>query len=76
MSKLVKIIGFNSRKALNSRINSKKKNKVLKDFAKLIQINKDKILSENKKDVFYAKRKNVKENLIKRLALNLSLIHI
>ena len=70
MSKLVKIIGFNSRKALNSRINSKKKNKVLKDFAKLIQINKDKILSENKKDVFYAKRKNVKENLIKRLALN------
>ncbi len=70
MSKLVKIIGFNSRKALNSRINSKKKNKVLKDFAKLIQINKDKILGENKKDVFYAKRKNVKENLIKRLALN------
>ena len=70
MSKLVKIIGFNSRKALNSRINSKKKNKVLRDFAKLIQINKDKILSENKKDVFYAKRKNVKENLIKRLALN------
>ena len=70
MSKLVKIIGFNSRKALNSRINSKKKNKVLKDFAKLIQINKDKILSENKKDVFYAKEKNVKENLIKRLALN------
>ena len=70
MSKLVKIIGFNSRKALNSRINSKKKNKVLKDFAKLIQINKGKILSENKKDVFYAKRKNVKENLIKRLALN------
>ncbi|MDC3162006.1 glutamate-5-semialdehyde dehydrogenase [Candidatus Pelagibacter sp.] len=70
MSKLVKIIGFNSRKALNSRINSKKKNKVLKDFAKFIQINKDKILSENKKDVFYAKRKNVKENLIKRLALN------
>ncbi len=70
MSKLVKIIGFNSRKALNSRINSKKKNKVLKDFAKLIQINKDKILSENKKDVFYAKRKDVKENLIKRLALN------
>ena len=70
MSKLVKIIGFNSRKALNSRINSKKKNKVLIDFATLIQINKDKILSENKKDVFYAKRKNVKENLIKRLALN------
>ena len=70
MSKLVKIIGFNSRKALNSRINSKKKNKVLKDFAKLIQINKDKILSENKKDVFYAKEKNVKDNLIKRLALN------
>ena len=70
MSKLVKIIGFNSRKALNSRINSKKKNKVLKDFAKLIQTNKDKILSENRKDIFYARGKNLKENLIKRLALN------
>ena len=32
MSKLLKKIGLNSRKALNSSISPKKKNKVLKDF--------------------------------------------
>ena len=53
MSKLLKKIGFNSRKALNSSISPKKKNKVLKDFVKLIEINKNKIINENKKDIFY-----------------------
>ena len=70
MSKQLKQIGLNSRNALNSKINTKKKNKVLKDFVNLIKINKDKIINENKKDVFYARGKNLKENLIKRLALN------
>ena len=44
MSKLLKKIGLNSRKALNSSISPKKKNKVLKDFVKLIEINKNKPL--------------------------------
>ena len=70
MSKLLKKIGLNSRKALNIKINSKKKNKVLKDFVKLIENNKKKILNENKKDIKFAKQKNLKENLIKRLSLN------
>ena len=43
MSILLKKIGLNSRKALNSSISPKKKNKVLKDFVKLIEINKNKI---------------------------------
>jgi len=51
MSKLLKKIGLNSRKALNSSISPKKKNKVLKDFVKLIEINKNKIISENKLDI-------------------------
>ena len=51
MSKLLKKIGSNSRKALNIKINSKKKNKVLKDFVTLIKNNKNKILNENKKDI-------------------------
>ena len=70
MSKQLKQIGLNSRHALSSRINTKKKNKVLKDFINLIKINKNKIINENKKDIFYARGKNLKENLIKRLALN------
>ena len=70
MSKLLKKIGLNSRKALNSSISPKKKNKVLKDFVKLIEINKNKIISENKKDIFYARGKKLKENLIQRLTLS------
>ena len=70
MSKILKKIGLNSRKALNSSISPKKKNKVLKDFVKLIEINKNKIISENKKDIFYARRKKLKENLIQRLTLS------
>ena len=70
MSKLLKKIGLNSRKALNSSISSNKKNKVLKDFVKLIEINKNKIISENKKDIFYARGKKLKENLIQRLTLS------
>ena len=60
MSKLLKKIGLNSRKALNSSISPKKKNKVLKDFVKLIEINKNKIISENKKDIF--NRSNIIKN--------------
>ena len=70
MSKLLKKIGLNSRKVLNSNISPKKKNRVLRDFVKLIEINKNKIISENKKDIFYARGKKLKENLIQRLALN------
>jgi len=70
MSKQLKKIGLNSRKALNSSISPKKKNKVLKDFVKLIEINKNKIISENKKDIFYARGKKLKENLIQRLTLS------
>ena len=70
MSKLLKKIGSNSRKALNIKINSKKKNKVLKDFVTLIKNNKNKILNENKKDIKFAKQRNLKENLINRLSLN------
>ena len=49
MSKLLKKIGLNSRKALNTSISPKKKNEVLKYFINLIQINKKKIISNAKK---------------------------
>ncbi len=51
MSKLLKKIGLNSRKALNSSISPKKKNKVLKDFVKLIEINKNKINGKGQMDL-------------------------
>jgi len=70
MNKLLNKIGQNSKIAFRSKINSKKKNKVLNDFCRLIIKNEQKIISENKKDIKFAKLKKLKENLIKRLSLN------
>ena len=47
-----------------------KKNKVLLDFANLIEKNKKKIIKQNYKDIRLARKNNLKENLIKRLELN------
>ncbi len=70
MSKLLNNIGKKARIAFKSKINTKVKNKVLEDYCKLIIKNKNKIISENKKDIKVAEAKKLKENLIKRLALN------
>ncbi len=70
MSKLLNNIGKKARIAFKSKINTKVKNKVLEDYYKLIIKNKNKIISENKKDIKVAEAKKLKENLIKRLALN------
>ena len=53
-------IGKKSKKAFFSPVNTKKKNKVLKDYCKLIKKNKKKIITQNKKDIYYAKKKGFK----------------
>ncbi len=63
-------IGKKSREAFSSKLNTKTKNKVLKDYLSLIDKNRKLILNENKKDMLIAKRKKIKENLIKRLNLD------
>jgi len=70
MNKILNKIGQNSKIAFRNKINSKKKNKVLNDFCSLIIKNEQKIISENKKDIKFAKSKKLKENLINRLSLN------
>jgi len=70
MSEYIKKIGEKAKIAFKSKINSKVKNKVLKDYCKLIIKNKNKIIRENKKDIKIAEKKKLKENLIKRLSLN------
>ncbi len=70
MKNLLLNIGKNSKKAFSSEVNSKKKNKVLKDFILLIKQNKKSILSANKKDINKAHKKGLKTNLINRLILN------
>ena len=62
-------IGNKSKKAITSQLNSKKKNKVLKDYCDLIKKNKKLIINQNKKDIFNAQKKGLKKNLIDRLIL-------
>jgi len=63
-------IAIKAKKASKIKIGSKKKNKVLKKFLNLINKNKKKILKENNKDIKFAIKNNLPENLIDRLTLN------
>ena len=70
MKNLLINIGKKSKKAFSNQINSKKKDKILKDYYRLIEKNKKLILNENKKDIKNAIKKKVKDNLIQRLILD------
>ena len=70
MKKSLTILGQNAKKALTNFVSSKKKDRVLEDFRKLIVRNQSKIISENKKDLQIAAKKRLKESLIKRLFLD------
>ncbi len=69
MSKYIKLIGKKAKKALENKVDSRTKNKVLKNYLFLLKKNKKKILKENKKDVKFAKKNKLKTNLIDRLML-------
>jgi len=70
MNNVMKLIGIKARKASQSNINTKIKNKVLSDYAKLIEKEKLFIIRENIKDIKFAKTKKIKQNLINRLQIN------
>ena len=64
------LIGIKARKASEYKVTTEVKNKVLNDYAKSIKNEKKFIINENSKDINYARKKGLKENLIKRLHLN------
>jgi len=70
MIEYMNLIGIKARKARDYKIATKVKNKVLNDYAKLIKNEKKLIISQNLKDINYARKKGLKDNLIKRLLLN------
>ena len=63
-------IGQNARKACLDKINSKTKNKILKRYAVLLDIEKESIIKANQKDIEFALKKGLKSNLIERLAID------
>ena len=74
MNIYLKKIGINAHKAFEKKIDTKVKNKVLNKYAYLIKKNKLKIITQNKKDLKFAKKKSLKQNFLKRLSLDLKKI--
>ena len=70
MIKYMNLVGIKARKASEYKVTTKVKNKILNDYAKLIKNEKKFIINQNSKDINYARKKGLKENLIKRLHLN------
>ncbi len=64
------IIGRKSKKAFENKVKNELKNKVLNHYAYSIQKNEKSILSQNKKDISYAKKIGLKDNFISRLELD------
>ena len=70
MNKFMNLIGVKAREASEIKINTKIKNRVLNNYALLLDKKKKSILRENKKDVNFAENKGLKENLINRLQID------
>ena len=64
------IIGRKSKKAFENKVKNELKNKVLSHYAHSIKKNVKSILSQNKKDISYAKKIGLKDNFISRLELD------
>ena len=64
------LIGQNARKASLEKINAKVKNKILKKYASLLDKERNSIIIENTKDIKFALKKKLKNNLIDRLTIN------
>jgi glutamate-5-semialdehyde dehydrogenase len=69
MNKYMNLIGRNAKKASLEKVNTSVKNKILKRYALLLDEEKNLIIKENIKDIKFAQKKRLKNNLIDRLAI-------
>jgi glutamate-5-semialdehyde dehydrogenase len=70
MSRYMNLIGQNAKKASLERVNTSLKNKILKRYALLLDKEKDSVIKANTKDVKFAQKKGLKNNLIDRLTID------
>ena len=70
MKSLLFSFGIKAKKAFSKKLNTKIKNKILKDYHLLIYKNKKKIINQNKIDIKNAIKKKLDSNLVKRLHLD------
>ena len=64
------LLGQNAKKASLEKVNSTVKNKILKRYALLLDKERNSIIKENIKDIKFALKKGLKNNLIDRLTIN------
>jgi len=70
MSQYMNLKGQNAKKAALEKINPKVKNKILTRYASLLEKERDSIIRANTKDIKFALKKGLKNNLIDRLTIN------
>ena len=70
MSQYMNSIGKNARKATLEKVSTSVKNKVLKRYALLLDEERNLIIKENIKDIKFAQKKRLKNNLIDRLTID------
>jgi glutamate-5-semialdehyde dehydrogenase len=70
MSRYMNVIGKNARKAALEKINTKVKDKILKKYASLLDKERNSIIKANSKDIKFALKKGLKNNLINRLTID------
>jgi glutamate-5-semialdehyde dehydrogenase len=70
MSRYMNLIGQNAKKASLEKVNTSLKNKILKRYALLLDKEKDSIIKANTKDLKFALKKRLKDNLIDRLTID------
>ena len=70
MSQYMNLIGQNAKKAALEKIKTKVKNKILTRYASLLDKERNSIIGENTKDIKFALKKGLKNNLIDRLTIN------
>ena len=66
----MKLIGVKAQKSCQNKMSTQKKNLILNDYANLLDKEKKFIIKQNQKDIKFAKKIKLKENLINRLHLN------
>ena len=76
MSRYMNLIGQNAKKASLEKVNTSLKNKILKRYALLLDKEKNSIIKANTKDVKFAQKKGLKNNIIDRLTINHNTIAI
>jgi len=70
MSHYMNLIGLKARKAFLGRVDTKTKNRVLNEYASLLDKERKAVLRANAKDLIFAAKKKLKNNLIERLSID------